>query len=84
VERKAYREGLQNHVEQVRQSKRLATISTDVPVEFSLESVKAQPADAALLKALYTELEFHSLLKELGRAKTREPRITAWWSRPAS
>ncbi len=33
---------------------------------FSLESVKAQPADAALLKALYTELEFHSLLKELG------------------
>jgi len=26
VERKAYREGLQNHVEQVRQSKRLATI----------------------------------------------------------
>jgi DNA polymerase-1 len=66
VERKAYREGLQNHVEQVRQSKRLATISTDVPVPFSLESVKAQPADAGLLKALYTELEFHSLLKELG------------------
>jgi DNA polymerase-1 len=66
VERKAYREGLQNHAEQVRQSKRLATISTDVPVPFSPESVKAQPVDAALLKALYTELEFHSLLKELG------------------
>jgi len=27
--------GLQNHAEQVRQSKRLATISTDVPVPFS-------------------------------------------------
>jgi DNA polymerase-1 len=66
VERKAYREGLQNHAEQVRQSKRLATIATDVPVEFSLESVKAQPADAGLLKALYADLEFHSLLKELG------------------
>jgi DNA polymerase-1 len=66
VERKAYREGLQNHAEQVRQSKRLATISTDVPVEFSLESVKAQTADAGLLRTLYTELEFHSLLKELG------------------
>jgi len=36
------------------------------------------------LKALYTELEFHSLLKELGRAKTREPRITAWWNRPGA
>jgi DNA polymerase-1 len=66
VERKAYREGLQNHAEQVRQSKRLATIATDVPIPFSLESVKAQPADAALLKALYKELEFHSLLKETG------------------
>ncbi|MGB7721138.1 MAG: 5'-3' exonuclease H3TH domain-containing protein, partial [Bryobacteraceae bacterium] len=88
VERKAYREGLQNHAEQVRQSKRLATISTDVPVAFSLESVKAQPADAALLKALYTELEFHSLLKELGPGedtRTKDYRVvesaeelTAW------
>jgi DNA polymerase-1 len=35
VERKAYRESLQNHGEQIRMSKRLATISTDVPVAFS-------------------------------------------------
>ncbi|MGA2268560.1 MAG: DNA polymerase I [Bryobacteraceae bacterium] len=66
VERKAYRESLQNHAEQVRQSKRLATIATDVPVPFSPEAVKAQPADTALLKAVYNEMEFHSLLKELG------------------
>jgi DNA polymerase-1 len=66
VERKAYRESLQNSAGQVRMSKRLATIATDVPVEFSLESAKARPADAALLKAVYKELEFHSLLKELG------------------
>ena len=66
VERKTYRESLQNNVEQIRMSKRLATIATDVPIEFSLEAVKAQPADPALLKAVYKELEFHSLLKELG------------------
>ncbi len=66
VERKMYRESLQNNVERIQMSKRLATIATSVPVEFSLEAVKAQPADAALLKAVYKELEFHSLLKELG------------------
>ena len=47
-------------------SKRLATIATDVPIEFSLEAVKAQASDPALLKAIYKEMEFHSLLKELG------------------
>jgi DNA polymerase-1 len=73
VERRTYRESLQNNAEQIRMSRRLATILTDVPMEFSLESVKAQPADAAALKALYKELEFHSLLKELGPGEdTRE------------
>ena len=32
-------------------SKRLATISTDVPIEFSLEAVKAREPDEALLKS---------------------------------
>jgi DNA polymerase-1 len=75
VERKAYRESLQNNVERIRMSKRLATISTDVPVEFTLDSVKAQAPDPALLKAIYKEMEFHSLLKELGPSEdTRERR----------
>ena len=44
-----------------------------MPVEFSLESVKAHALDEARLKAVYKELEFHSLLKELGPAEdTRE------------
>ncbi len=75
VERKAYRESLQNNVERIRMSKRLATISTDVPIEFSLDAVKAQTPDPALLKAIYKEMEFHSLLKELGPSEdTRERR----------
>ena len=73
VERKMYRESLQNNVERIRMSKRLATIATKVPVEFSVEAVKAQPADTALLKAVYKELEFYSLLKEMGPGEdTRE------------
>lgn len=74
VERKMYRESLQNNVERIRMSKRLATIATEVPIDFSVESVKAQPADEALLKAVYKELEFHSLLKELGPGEDRRPR----------
>src|SRR5579859_1789577 len=74
VERKMYRESLQNNVERIRMSKRLATIATEVPIEFSVASVKAQPADEALLKAVYKELEFHSLLKELGPGEDTRPR----------
>ncbi len=80
VQRKAYRESLQNHGEQIRMSKRLATISTDVPIEFAIESVKAQPFDPVLLKTIWKEMEFHSLLKELGPAedtRVRDYRVIA-------
>src|SRR5262249_22980301 len=53
--------------------KRLATIATDVPIEFSIDAVKAQELDLTSVKAVYKELEFFSLLKELGPAEdTRE------------
>ena len=74
VEKKTYRESLQNNVERIRMSQRLATISTDVPVEFSAESVKAQEPDPDLLKAIYKEMEFHSLLKELGPSEDKRER----------
>ncbi len=74
VERKMHRESLQNNVERIRMSKRLATIATDVPIEFSLETVKANPFDLAALKSLYKTLEFHSLLKELGPSEDLRPR----------
>jgi DNA polymerase-1 len=90
VERKMYRESLQNNAERIRMSKRLATIATAVPIEFSIDSVKAHPQDDALLKTAYKELEFHSLLKELGPAEDTRPRdyqvldnpaaVTAWLS----
>ena len=80
IERKTYRESLQNHAEQVRLSKRLATISTDVPVDFSMEAIRARTPDETLLKAFYKEMEFHSLLKELGPGedtRARDYRVVA-------
>jgi len=65
VERKMYRESLINHRDQIILSKQLATIQTNVPIEWDLAALRAQPPDNSRLKALYKELEFFSLLKDL-------------------
>src|SRR5258707_11457225 len=62
VERKAYRESLQKHRDQIMLSKRLATIDTTVPIEFHLEDFATQEPNLAELKKIYKELEFYSLL----------------------
>jgi len=65
VERKMYRESLQNHRDQILLSKRLATIHTSVPVPFDLEALAAREVDTASLRELYRTLEFNSLLRDL-------------------
>jgi DNA polymerase-1 len=78
VERKTYKESLQNNAEQIRMSKRLATISTDVPVPFDLDGLRTLDPDETLLKVIYKDMEFYSLLKELGPGedtRTRDYRV---------
>ena len=65
VEKKTYRESLQNNREAVLLSKKLATIDCDVPIELDLAAMKTGEPDVEALRALFTELEFTSLLKEL-------------------
>ncbi len=74
VQRKMYRESLQNNRDRILLSKKLATIETNVPIEFSIESVAARTADPAALKPIYRELEFFSLLKELGPSEDAHKR----------
>ncbi len=64
VKRKAYREGLQEHADQARQSRELATIKTDVPLEWSPADLHIGDPDHERLVALCTEHEFESLLRE--------------------
>jgi len=66
VERKMYRESLENNRERILMSKRLATIDTTVPVEFSLDALKTREPNVDELRQAYKELEFFSLVKELG------------------
>ncbi|HEY0510386.1 MAG TPA: DNA polymerase I, partial [Thermoanaerobaculia bacterium] len=68
VSRKAYREGLVEHQEQARLSKELSTIHTDLEIPFDAEALHRDPADVEALRQVFTELEFFSLVEELGPA----------------
>ena len=65
VEKKTYRESLQNNRETVLFSKQMAAIDVNVPVELDVDAMKAGQPDVEALRTLFTELEFTSLLKEL-------------------
>ena len=65
VERKTYRESLQNHRDQILLSKKLATIHTDVPIDVKLDSLVMREMDVDALRELYRTLEFSSLLRDL-------------------
>lgn len=65
VEKKTYRESLQNNRDTILFSKSMATIDTNVPVELNVEAMRAGEPALDALRALFTELEFTSLLKEL-------------------
>jgi len=65
VEKKTYRESLQNNREAILFSKSMATIDTEVPIELDIDSMHVGEPEIDALRGLFTELEFTSLLKEL-------------------
>jgi DNA polymerase-1 len=68
IKRKTYRESLQNNRAAVLLSKELVTIHCEVPLEFEPEAMRTQAPDTAACRALFTELEFTTLLRELAPA----------------
>jgi DNA polymerase I len=65
VEKKTYRESLQNNRDNILLSKQLVTIDRNVPVELDENAMKMGEPDKDSLRELFTELEFTSLLKDL-------------------
>ena len=55
---------VQEQVEEIRFSRFLATIKTDVPLEFDTQALVYQERNWELLAPIYRELEFNSLLKQ--------------------
>ncbi len=64
------RETLATHREQAFLSRELATVSTRVPIAQDLEAFKREEPDGERLRALWTELEFETLLRQLPAAET--------------
>src|SRR5712691_2303623 len=65
VEGKRYREALENSREAVKMSKQLAIIDVNAPVKLVLDDLRASDPDVEALRALYAELGFTSLLRDL-------------------
>jgi DNA polymerase-1 len=64
VQKKTYRESLQQNREMILLSKELVTIDCNVPVAFEPEAMRAQEPDVAAARELFGELEFTTLQKE--------------------
>jgi DNA polymerase-1 len=79
VDRKTYRESLQTNRDNILIAKQLVTIDTNVAVDFQPETMRAQEPDPVTARALFTELEFTTLVQdfltesiELGETDYRE------------
>src|SRR6201996_9450869 len=73
IKRKTYRESLANNRDNILLSKELVTIHTAVPITADLDAMRTQPVDSSAARALFTELEFTTLLKELAPATDSTP-----------
>jgi DNA polymerase I len=82
VKRKTYRESLQNNRDNILLSKELVTIHTAVPLDLDLDAMRTQAPDANACRALFTELEFTTLLKELAPAE--EKRTVQYFAEPSA
>lgn len=58
-------ENFRTHVEQAKISKWLATIDTQVPIELDLESLKMEPVNEPVLREIFEELEFRTLMRRV-------------------
>lgn len=59
------REKIENAVEDIKMSKLLATIRTDVPLQLSLDELKVEQPDEVKLRRIFEELEFKTLANKL-------------------
>ena len=69
------REKVESAVDDIRMSKFLATIRTDVPIELNLDALKIEEPDTARLAEIFTELEFKSLLDKFVKKPKQQQKV---------
>ena len=68
------REKVENAVEDIKMSKFLATIRTDVPMELHLDELKLQSPDEEKLGEIFAELEFKTLANKILNKAEQKPK----------
>lgn len=68
------REKIENAVEDIKMSKLLATIRTDVPLQLSLDELKIEQPDEVKLRRIFEELEFKTLANKLLNKSELKPK----------
>ena len=69
------REKVEGAVDDIRMSKFLATIRTDVPIDLNLDELKVEEPDFTQLAEIFTELEFKSLLDKFIKKPQQQPKV---------
>ncbi len=84
ITKKRPREALLAQVAEARLSKQLVTIHLDVPIALDPATLQISAPDTQALRHLYLELEFTSLLKELGGSAPTAiaPTVSSDWGVP--
>ena len=60
----ALKEKVENNIEQIKTSKWLATIKTDVPIQLDMEMLKMEEPNQEALQKIFEELEFRTLMRK--------------------
>ncbi len=60
----ALKNKIEEHIDDIKMSKFLATIKTDVPIEYDLEKMKVTSPDETQLRKIFNELEFKTLAEK--------------------
>ena len=74
----ALKKKIEDNAEQIRFSKFLATIRTDVPVDHSIDDLKRSKPDRDKLFAIFKELEFRTLIDRVGRRLNAEDGVAGF------
>ena len=69
----ALKEKVENNIEQIKTSKWLATIKTDVPIQLDMDLLKVEEPNQEALQKIFEELEFRTLMRKKITSPTPTP-----------
>jgi DNA polymerase-1 len=82
ISRKTYRESLQQNRDLILQSRELARIHCDMPIELDLDALRYEEPDRRAAYELFSELEFSQLTREFADAASPDSVATVAARRP--